>query len=1103
MIELILKKTNAEIETLHEENNKKNSNLLATIDNYKKSEELLNKHISELEDNIKQIQDDIEKKEGIIFFYEEKMADNFQAINEQEEQLKAIYLEKLSLESHLKSRVTEVETQQKMFNDKNREMENCLEYYLDELKDVKSTKAKVEEILHCKQNEIDRQIELINYQKNIIETLQSEKCSQEVTINNLNGVLQKMYTEDTDLKEKVLESTLNLNKLKEQLNVALNEKVVSENNLKINEVQMKKSNEEFQRQIYDMKNVLKTHSDEINQYKIDIKELKDAFEKKQNEFNEQLIISNKQIETTSHLRLEKYELEEKLKSSSQVLLVKENEIKSLEEKHIQSELKIKNLTEKVSFKISENHCLTKNLELITLTLKNMDNDFVKHLQVKTNLQSCDSKIDSLTESIFKLKNYLHDKESELVTQIDLCFKQKENILNLESENLDLSNKLKVLEQSFIDKDTEIINLKNNLQDYSSIIKDLEEQLGVMNIEKIMIETNLNETIEQFKNAKEQSTGHTNSILIKLNDCEDEIVRVKNQYLAIEKTLEKKHEELNKLQKLTLEQNEVIKNIKLEREILEKQVLDANEHCKTTQAETKSLLENLNEQKLLIVNLEKELSSTKLAKTTVEAQLKDAVCEKEVITEKLGEQINEVKNYLKDSSNENNDLKICLTKLNKDFDEKLKHIEHTTEENNKFKESIVSIEKQYKSNLEDELQKLSDCIKDKDEIIKLLELKNSECLITNDKLEKQGIELKEALNDNLIQLVNQNQLCDEQSRTIVKIIDEKESLSNNIKSLEDTLSHKEYEFNLCEGKLYDCCNTINDLEKKIEDKSNQNSSLKLLHDETISQMTKENEDLTLQLDIKEKQLSEIQEKLNHGQKELEKQVQIITTLTHEINKLKEYQTQNENVLASNEDKLLDYDKQNKEIKSQNASLLLELKELKCKLNDLRQESSEQINKMGEKIHETHQQLSLKQSEIGKQIELKNDSLADIYQKINDLKKKKNELELVLKKERTDFETCLETCSNCIYSRPIKDNHQDSLMEVITSADTFIEQNGIQIIQVENCDEYSIIERLKKLFEALKMFIININTLGNEQSIKHTDNEYVSNEIYADLLAKSNT
>lgn len=1289
MIELILSKTNTEIETLHEENDKNVQKLLTTIEDYKKSEEVSQKNIIDLQNNIKKMQDDLANKEENIIFYEEKMAENYQSIDILETEIKKMYQEKLILQSNLKDMKTENETQQKVLSDKIRDLENCLEYYLDELKDLKNNKTKVEEILHCKQNEIDRQGDLINYQKNIIETLQSEKHHQEISIIDLNDVLLQKSNENKDLRENILDHVLSINTFKEQLNNALVENNKLEKNEKMNEVRMKTLNDEFQSQLSDLKNVLERRSFDINQLTVDLEKLKEALEKKQNDFNEQLIVSNKQIETISQLRLEKYELEEKFKSTCQDLFVKKNEIKSLEEKYIQSELKINNLTEIISFKVSENDSLTKIIEMITLNMKNMQSDFdEQQLNAETKLISYNQIIDNQADKLLKIKNYILVQENELKTQIDLNNNQKDCIIGLEAEKLDLLKKIKDLDQTLLSKNSEIINKKKELQDYSEIEKDLKEQLGVMSIEKIMIETNLNETSDQFKNAQKQFTEQINDMLGKLSKSEKEIIELKNQSSKVENMLEDKQKYLDEQLKLTLIQYDIVKDMKTKKEMLENQVASFNENDIITKLEIKSLKDKLDQHKSSISKLEKELDSASIEKISLETKLQETIVKKEAINKEFDEKLKEVKNFLKDSIHEINDLKKSVSTLKNDIDNKQIQLEHVTAENDKLNKTYIDTENQC-VNLQHKLKECNDCILKKEEDIKLLEVKNFEYSVANEILEKQIIDVKQVLNDKQLELEKQIQLCNEQEKTIVEINCEKESLCNKLTNLEDSLSHKEHEFNLCEEQLYGCTNTINNLENRIEQMKDEKSSLKLQSHESIAHLTNTNQDLTKLLGVMKNDLLQIQEKLIHEQDKLENQtmqlseqtktifflntekdslfektcklqknldekefdfnllqevvnnhekqqkelqtlnmdlesivnenkielnnlqqeskqqledmeskyievkdllnekqieideyinkyncqIETITLLTSErdnlINetnalkntilvkdsviattqktvldceklneciqneknalemdlkqtnkqlettchgltqqlkemekKLSNYQKElnSEHIDLCEKNKLEDLNKQYKETECKNMLLISELNDLKCQLNTLRQESTEKMLDMDKKLFEAQERLNDKQSEIEKQIELKNTSLADIYRKINDLKNKKKELESVLKKERRDFETRLETFSNYSLKNEPKVEHQDSLMEVITSADTFIEQNGIQLTPVENCDDYSIIERLKKLFEALKMFIVNINTQGNERAITH--NEYASNEAYAELLAKSN-
>lgn len=1315
MIELILSKTNTEIEALHEENDKNIHQLLTKIEDYKKSEELSHKNIIELQNNIKKMQDDLANKEENIIFYEEKMAENYQSIDILETESKKMYEEKLILQSKLKDMKTENETQQKVLSTKISDMENCLEYYLDELKDVKNTKTKVEEILICKQNEIDRQVDLINYQKNIIETLQSEKRHQEVSIIDLNNGLLQKSNENNDLKQNIIDHVLSINSLKEQLNTALIEKNLLEKNEKINEVQMKALNEEFQGKILDLKNVIESCNLEINQYTDDLEKLKEVLEKKQNDFNEQLIISNKQMETISDLRLEKYELEEKFKSTSQDLFVLKDEIKSLKKKYIESELKINNLTEKISFKISENHSLTQIIETITCNMKNIQDNFDKQLlNAKINLESYNHKIDIQVNKLLSIKNYVLVQENELNAQIVVNNKQKDFILNLETEKLDMLKKIEDLELTVLNKNTEVINAQKDLQDNSAIIQDLKEQLGVMSIEKIMIETNLNETSDQFKNAQKQFTEQINDMLNKLSSYEEEIIQLKNQSFKVQNMLETKQKELDEQFELTLKQYDIVKVMKTEKEMLENQITNNNENIIIRELEMKSLKDKLEEHKSFISKLEKELDNAAIEKISLETELQDTINQKEAINKEFDVQLNEVKNFLKDSIHEINDLKKSITNLKNDINNKQVQLERGTEENHKLNKILIDTENQC-TDLQYKLNKCNDFILEKENDVKLLEVQNVEYLIANENLVKQIIEVKKVLNDKQIELEKQIQLYNEQKETIIKLNCENQSFCGEIKNLGDYITHK---LNLCDEKLYGCRVTIDNLANQMEEIKDKKSLLELQSHQTIVHLSSTNKDLTNKLGILENDLLQIQKKLIHEQNEFEKQtkelseetkivnilnaekdtllekikelqkcwnekenyfkslqekvnnwekqqqelqtqkmklelkvneqnielknvhqeskqeledmdskhievqellykkqieideyinkylcqIETITLLTserdnliHETNALKNSILVKDTVIATMQEKVLDCEKQNdiiksdkislemdlkqsnkqleitclsltqqledmekklsnyqkelnidnvnlteknnlvgetnrlqkclvetecalatnqneledlnklyKETESKNMLLMSELNDLKCKLINVHQEYTEKMFDMDKKLNEAQEQFDYKQSEIEKQIELKNTSLADIYNKINDLKNIKIELESLLKKEKKEFETCLETYSN--YSPSVNENKttlddQDSLMEVITSADTFIEQNGIQLVHVENCDDYSIIERLKKLFEALKMFIVNINTLGNERAIAHHDSN-VSNESYTELLTKSN-
>ncbi|KAF0772968.1 putative leucine-rich repeat-containing protein isoform X1 [Aphis craccivora] len=1275
MIELILSKTNTEIEAIHEEHDEKVKNLQSIIEEYKNSEKLSHQSYIDLENNMKNVQDNLANKEHLIIYYEEKMAENYQTIGAQEEQLNTMYQEKLLLETHLKNIRIEIETQQKHFSDKNHEMENCLEYYLDELKDVKNEKTKIEEILHCKKNEIEQQLELINYQKDIIKSLQSEKCSQQLIINDLNEVVQQKSFENKDLSAKVLESTLDLNKLNEQLKAALADNNTVETNLKKSELQMKTLKEEFQCQMNDMKNVLENQN---NQCIIKVEQLQKTIEKKQNDFNEQLIICNKLTETISQLQVEKFELEEKLKSSGQ----------DLNQKLIQFEQATEeNNKLKQTVDYTENQCLDlqhKLNELENIILKKEED--IKLLEVDVSENSVSK--ERLQNQVIETQQILNNKNIELENQIQQNNEQKETIVKLNYEKECLGNKIKNLEDSLSHNEYKFNLCEGKLYDCSNTIDNLEKKINEMKKEKSFLEMELNENITKLSNMNQDLTLQLETNEKNILETQEKLILEQNE---LKKQIEKSNEQIktifilnaerdslkeetNTLQESLNKNNDALKSLQEKVLIFEKQYEDLQEL-------KANLISELSENQLKLINLQNDskqqledmnikynevhekcnnkqieldeyitkynclvetninltlkidnlinktdtLESTLLNKDSVITANQEKLLEyeemnKKIITEKTLmevdltqclEKMGEIGTKLADLQEELNLVHIQLESREKENDQHLKTIftltsdkDNLINETKTLKDCLLEKEKSItlnetqlnelqsqKNNLESELsdtkvqldniqhdftQKLEVANKKRQEVeeqrINLQEELNEQNKCSIEQIEKinslmcEKNNLESELNDTKVQLDNiqhdltqklevankkrqeveeqrinlqeelneQNKCSVEQIEKINSLMCEKNNLESELNDTKVQLDNIQHDLTqkleVANKKLQEveeqCINLQEELNEqnkcsieqieKINSLICEKNNLESEVSDTKVQLDNIQHDLTQKLELANKKLQDVKEQHINLQEELKEQnkcsveqIEKINSLmceknnlVNETNKLKEHLAQNEIDLELTQNKLQDYFKQNKEIESQNTLLLTELNQLKCQMNKLPQESTEEIDKINIKNLKAQEELT--ETEINEQIKLKNDTIIDIYQKINDLKKLKVELESILNKERKNFETYFETCLNYsfnhIQNKPIVD-HNDSLIEVITSADTFIEQNGIQLAQVENCDEYSIIEKLKKIFEVLKMFIISLKSQGNEQTIDHISNE--SNEAYTELLAISKT
>jgi len=159
------------------------------------------------------------------------------------------------------------------------------------------------------------------------------------------------------------------------------------------------------------------------------------------------------------------------------------------------------------------------------------------------------------------------------------------------------------------------------------------------------------------------------------------------------------------------------------------------------------------------------------------------------------------------------------------------------------------------------------------------------------------------------------------------------------------------------------------------------------------------------------------------------------------------------------KVSSIEKSLKELQNKNKNLETELNDTKVQSGAIQHNLTQKLEVTNKKLHEVEEQLVNLKEELNEQIKCS----IEQAEKINSLTYENN---------------------NLVNENSLSEHHA-LLIEVITSADTFIEQNGIPLAsQVENCDEYSIIERIKKVFEAMKMFIISFKH-QSEQTMNRSE------------------
>lgn len=232
--------------------------------------------------------------------------------------------------------------------------------------------------------------------------------------------------------------------------------------------------------------------------------------------NENLKKANKEIESKVHQYEEEIKImkEDKLKQN-QIIQINEEKRKENEEMVIE----INNLTKQNDFIKSKNVNLTKNIEKLSLEneeLKN-ENERIKNItyddQVKKLLLEIDEKNTKIKEQEVVIQNLQRenetikhlniDKINQLKTQDENIEKYKINLSQIQNSNLELQNKITLLQK---EKDEINLSLQNIKKENEQIIYDNQE----LRKENSTYESefkNLNERLIIIQNEKNKNENY--------------------------------------------------------------------------------------------------------------------------------------------------------------------------------------------------------------------------------------------------------------------------------------------------------------------------------------------------------------------------------------------------------------------------------------------------------------------------------------------------------------------------------------------------------------------------------------------------------------------
>ncbi|XP_027843317.2 CAP-Gly domain-containing linker protein 1 isoform X2 [Aphis gossypii] len=939
-------------QTLNENSQNYDRLLKEANENLSATTERLTKIIEEKEKKIEQNQEMIDQlNEGIKCLSALKNEEHDDIVNNLKNELS-------KLKNEYKIIIDEKERDIKITEENHIKIENELKQELKILSENKN-----QEIQELKQNNLEKLEKLENVNQNInVELKAALKSVQDQTTNIAN--LEKKYS---DLE---LQQDLNKNELEKELTTKL-----------------------------------QTHYKSIENELTSLKSEKSMLEEKHENYVKETENATNVLE--NNLKQNNILIENLNKSLNELTLSKQNELDSLKKQILQLEGDRDNLLKCQSSELATKDELINTLSnKLELTLTEKQKQDLSNANLQTELTNETLKYQT---TIKDLQNKINELESNIASNCE-SFKSELELLNNEkvasmSENLNLLEKLKSLENSK---------------------KNLEEKL-VSNEKCIQDIQNLNDVIEEKNKIIDDNQK-------KIKQLDNFVTQTKNEYDVILKEKEKEIKELLKIgeekmevEKLSLEEKtKVILNKKDEENlILNKKIVDLEnmkrdleeqlEICKSQEQDLKQLNEIIQDKIKTIkdndLKIEELNSLINLTKNEFESKLQLKEVEiKELLKNEEEKLVIEKKQIEKQNTvmldEKNKEISNLMEKLNI-LENSKTGVEQQLIENSKKQESMIaelklSIEEKTKlinennSNIEQLNSIIAQCKEGYNSELKEKEDKINELIKVGE--EKLTIEKKQIEEQNKVML-------EEKNKEISNLMEKLNILENSKTSVEQQLieNSKKQESMIAELKL--------SIEEKTKLINENNSNIEQLN--SIIAQCKEG--YNSELKEKEDKINELikvgEEKLTIEKKQIEEQNKVmLEEKNKEISNLMEKLNILENSKTSVEQQLIENSKKQE---SMIAELKLSIEE-KTKLINENNSNIEQLNsiiaqckegynselkekedKINELLKVGEEKLIIEKKQIEEQnkvrLDEKNEEISNLMEKLNILENSKTSVE----------------------------------------------------------------------------------------------------------------
>ncbi|XP_063540394.1 golgin subfamily B member 1-like [Cydia strobilella] len=916
---------------------------------------------------------------------------------------------------------------------------------------------------------------------------------------------QNFESEKLALEAVLTEKDTNINNLKQRINEEIEEKL----NLKSKSEQ---EIDQLNKNILDMSQqieYLKENSKQELQQKVqELQLLQEQFANETENLDKEITNLQKDIKGQNKLKKQCDEeilhlntrivdvlqtLNDVEKSSKHALAEKEQEISALKQTFTEETKKTSNTITNLQAEMEEQKCLKTQFEQDIVVLNNIIVEISQNLkdteekskhQLKEKEQVIHTLKQQLSDETQKSSNWINKLQEDLKEQIYLKTRCEEDIVELNSKIVKMSQKIKDIEENskllLEEKFEAIQTIQQKLSDEthksSNMIKELREQLKEENISKtqrdqeIVVLNNEIIAMKQTINTVEENSKHL------LEEKEQTIHKLQQQYLE---EAEKSSDLVTELQEELKQQNNL--KTRYEQDIVElnRKIMDMSEQLKNVEENSKQTLETkeqvilelqqqysdetkkylelqeeLREQKTLkvrsdqeIVELNNKLVEVSQTMKNIEERSKLVIEEKEqeikLLQEQYAIEIKKTNDLISDFQEEIKEQNNIKTQCEQDIVElNIKILELTQTINNLEERSIQTLhakEQEMQSvqqQFEEEIKKIE--IKNKILEIEILEANNSkkacdqDIAILNNKIDELSQAVKDKEESSKLALEEKEQEKCTLQQKLVEQTDQSEFIIKNLnKELE---AEKQAQLSFKQTQLQEKDTFIEKLDQEVKHLTAFVSSLEERCQKIIEDNRKEVHSLNQEIDRLNNKAVEISQAIN----DLEENSRLALQ-----EKVQEIQTQYQQFSAER-------DKSENIIKN----LKIELEAEKYAQLKLKEDFDNRIMKLNEKVLNRNNEL----------VELQNNII-----------QKSELIEVIQSDLRREKELRDELSNTC--------NHQlSSLNEQKKSIETDLQQklHEIQELKTQILEKEILTGKLNKEKENLSTSISNL-----EEKCRHRD------------------